>query len=207
MTHTAAHDTCRQRPSFRRDEAGVTAILFALMIVPVFGLIALAIDYGRIYGAKSQLQVAADAASAAGGKMLGQPRDLVGATVQAYLKANLGPEKKLPAYDLVIAPDDVALTLRIRDKVPTTLLGMFGFKRVDLAVESSAERPIPVIAVEPQGSEDGGAPAVFKLRPTDRAPTTAEMRDTEAAVREILRELEREGGSEEVSRILRALGQ
>ena len=205
MTHITARNTHRQRPSFRRDEAGVTAVLFALMIVPVFGLIALAIDYGRIYGAKSQLQVAADAASAAGGKMLGQPRDLVGATVQAYLKANLGPDKKLPQYDLVIAPNDVALTVRIRDHVPTTLLSMAGFKRIDLAVESTAERPIPVIAVEPQGSDDGGAAAGDKLPSADRAPTTAEMRDAESAVREILRELEREVGSEEASRILRAL--
>ena len=207
MTHATATGTRRPRSSFKRDEAGVTAILFALMIVPVFGLIALAIDYGRIYGAKSQLQVAADAASAAGGKMLGQPRDLVGATVQAYLKANLGPGKKLPQYDLVIAPNDVALTVRIRDKVPTTLLGMVGFKKVDLAVESTADRPIPVIAVEPEGSADGSAPGGFTLPPNGREPTAEDVRAAEAAVRDILRQLQQEGGSEDLSRILRGLGQ
>lgn len=207
MTHATAAGTRPPRTSFKHDDAGVTAILFALMIVPVFGLIALAIDYGRICGAKSQLQVAADAASAAGGKMLGQPRDLVGATVQAYLKANLGPSKKLPPYDLVIAPGDVALTVRIRDKVPTTLLGIVGFKKVDLAVESTADRPIPVIAVEPDNREGGSAPSGFALPSNGREPTADDVRAAEAAVRDILRQLQQDGGSEDVSRILRALGQ
>ncbi len=50
---------------FSRDESGSIGLLFALVAIPVFGITALAIDYGRAISARSQLQLAADAAALA----------------------------------------------------------------------------------------------------------------------------------------------
>lgn len=47
---------------FRRDERGVAAMIFALAIVPVVGLVGAAIDYGRAASVETRLQTALDAA-------------------------------------------------------------------------------------------------------------------------------------------------
>jgi Flp pilus assembly protein TadG len=47
---------------FTFDKSGNFAIIFAICIVPIFGAAGLAVDYSRIYSARSHLQQAADAA-------------------------------------------------------------------------------------------------------------------------------------------------
>jgi Flp pilus assembly protein TadG len=46
-------------------ERGATAVVFALILVPVLGFAALAVDIGSLYAEQSRLQVAADAAALA----------------------------------------------------------------------------------------------------------------------------------------------
>jgi hypothetical protein len=50
---------------FEADERGVTAVLFALALVPVLGLVGAALDYGRATAARTQMQKAADATAIA----------------------------------------------------------------------------------------------------------------------------------------------
>ena len=50
---------------FHADERGVIAILFAVMSTVTFGIMGLAIDYGRASHAQSKLQIAGDAAAKA----------------------------------------------------------------------------------------------------------------------------------------------
>ena len=52
--------------NFCQDERGNVAMLFALMMVPVLGGVGLAVDYGRAHRLHTQLQIVADAATAAG---------------------------------------------------------------------------------------------------------------------------------------------
>ena len=65
-------DAGRRLPASRallrawRDRRGVTAVVFALSIIPVLSMVALAIDVGRAVSAKSQLDLAADAGVLAG---------------------------------------------------------------------------------------------------------------------------------------------
>jgi len=47
------------------DERGATAVVFALILIPVLGFAALAVDIGSLYAEKARLQVAADAAAIA----------------------------------------------------------------------------------------------------------------------------------------------
>jgi Flp pilus assembly protein TadG len=48
-----------------RDERGAAAVLFALVLVPMLGFTAIAVDIGSIYAERSRLQTAADAAALA----------------------------------------------------------------------------------------------------------------------------------------------
>jgi Flp pilus assembly protein TadG len=47
------------------DERGATAVLFALLLVPVLGFAAIAVDIGSLYADRAKLQIAADAAALA----------------------------------------------------------------------------------------------------------------------------------------------
>lgn len=47
---------------FARDQRGVVALMFGLMILPILGAIGLAIDFGNVMAARSKAQMAADAA-------------------------------------------------------------------------------------------------------------------------------------------------
>ncbi len=48
-----------------RGERGATAVLFSLLLVPVLGFAAIAVDVGSLYAERARLQVAADAAAIA----------------------------------------------------------------------------------------------------------------------------------------------
>jgi Flp pilus assembly protein TadG len=52
--------------NFRTDERGNVAILFSLMMLPILGGIGVAVDFGRADRLHTQLQIVADAATAAG---------------------------------------------------------------------------------------------------------------------------------------------
>jgi Flp pilus assembly protein TadG len=73
------------------DERGATAVVFALVLVPVLGFAAIAVDIGALYAEKARLQVAADAAAIAVAQdcSRGNCGDML-ATAQALITANDG---------------------------------------------------------------------------------------------------------------------
>jgi Flp pilus assembly protein TadG len=79
---------------FRRrlgGERGATAVVFSLVLVPVLGFAAIAVDIGALYAEKARLQVAADAAAIAVAQdcSRGNCGDML-ATAQALITANDG---------------------------------------------------------------------------------------------------------------------
>jgi Flp pilus assembly protein TadG len=73
------------------DERGATAVIFALILVPVLGFAALAVDIGSLYAEQARLQVAADAAAlaVAGDCARGACGDML-ATARSLVVANDG---------------------------------------------------------------------------------------------------------------------
>jgi len=73
------------------EERGATAVVFALLLVPVLGFAALAVDVGSLYAERARLQVAADAAAIAVAQdcSRGNCGDML-ATARAMVAANDG---------------------------------------------------------------------------------------------------------------------
>jgi len=73
------------------DERGATAVVFALILIPVLGFAALAVDIGSLYAERARLQVAADAAAIAVAQdcSRGNCGDML-ATARAMVVANDG---------------------------------------------------------------------------------------------------------------------
>jgi Flp pilus assembly protein TadG len=83
-----------QRLTLRRrvdGERGATAVFFALLLIPMLGFAAIAVDVGALYAERARLQVAADAAAIAVAQdcSRGNCGDML-ATAQALITANDG---------------------------------------------------------------------------------------------------------------------
>lgn len=192
---------------FVDDTRGATAILFALLAVPVLGLSMAAIDYGRAQTAKNLFQDAADAATTAGAKMLGEPHDVVEGAIRAYLKANLPADHKSVEFAVTFADDDKSVSVKINDTVPTTILGIVGVKQFDVAIESTGSRPDPLPSVTaPSHSVAPEIPLPLAQLPIlNRPPEPEDMRKAEQQVRAVLEEIEKSDAPPEVRRLLRIL--
>jgi Flp pilus assembly protein TadG len=99
------------RASRRRaqDERGATAVMFALLLVPMLGFAAIAVDVGALYAEKARLQVAADAAAIAVAQdcSRGNCGDML-ATAQSLITANDGEGT---AAHPVLSSDPLSVTV------------------------------------------------------------------------------------------------
>lgn len=202
MIATARHNFCAAAYRFQTDARGTTAVLFAMIAVPVLGLGLAGLDYSRAYGTKSAIQNAVDAAANAGAQMLGTPRSEVETAIRGYLQSNLpGSHRDLP-FALTFAPDDRALTLKIDTSVPTSILGIVGVSALDVHVETTVERhiepeePAPHRSVAPELPDE-----IAKQLP---GITPRQLQDAEAAARQILEALQRNGDAE-IEQLLRQM--
>ena len=76
-------------------ERGATATVFALLLVPMLGFAAIAVDIGALYAERARLQVAADAAAIAVAQdcSRGTCGDML-ATARAMVAANDGDARR-----------------------------------------------------------------------------------------------------------------
>jgi Flp pilus assembly protein TadG len=101
-----------QRLTFRRrleHEHGATAVVFALLLVPMLGFAAIAVDVGALYAERARLQVAADAAAIAVAQdcSRGNCGDML-ATAQGLITANDGEGT---AAHPVLSSDPLSVTV------------------------------------------------------------------------------------------------
>jgi Flp pilus assembly protein TadG len=90
-------------------ERGATAVMFALLLVPVLGFAAVAVDVGSLYAERARLQVAADAAAIAVAQdcARGNCGDMLG-TATALVRANDGEATTLQP---VLSSDPLSVTV------------------------------------------------------------------------------------------------
>ena len=89
------------------------------MAVALVGMAMSAIDIASIERMRAGMQVAADAAAAAGARLLGVADEHVDPVVKAYLIANLPPDQNNNPYS-AISPDRKSLTINLPNEVSTT---------------------------------------------------------------------------------------
>jgi len=94
----------------RRDERGAAAVVLSLLMVPLLGFTALAVDVGAVYAEKARLQTAADAAALAVAQdcARGACGDML-ATATALVAANNGGATSRPPV-LATNPTRVTVT-------------------------------------------------------------------------------------------------
>ena len=96
-------------------ERGATAVVFALLLVPMLGFAAIAVDIGSLYAERARLQVAADAAAIAVAQdcSRGNCGDML-ATARAMVVANDGDAS---AAQPVLNSDPLSVTVTGRTPV------------------------------------------------------------------------------------------
>jgi hypothetical protein len=129
-----------------RDESGAALVLVAILMVALLGFTALAIDGGRLFSEKSQLQKALDSAVLAGAQGLRTSKERA-----VEIAVNVSQENGLPITedDLNITNDSIRATKQIN--VPLTFARVLGLNNAAINAIAKAE-------VAPLKSSGGIAP-------------------------------------------------
>lgn len=145
---------------FAGADNGSIAIIFAAVMIPVMGIVAAAIDFGRAAKVRSSLQTAASAAAQSGSMHLGEGRDAVERQVRSMLTANLPPHLAGLPHRLAVASDLSSVEVVMETTVPTTLMGVLGVAELPVEATGFATRPRPAPAQADQiaGAGADGAP-------------------------------------------------
>jgi Flp pilus assembly protein TadG len=123
---------------FARDRSGNIAIMFAILVIPLMGIVGAAIDYSSAYRAKSRVQYALDATALAVNRSIGTLNDDELREMAATLFAgNLGsgPPASLSVVDIQESSREV--TLKATTSVDTKFMGILGIDVLSLAAAST----------------------------------------------------------------------
>jgi Flp pilus assembly protein TadG len=130
--------------ALRSDRRGNVSIMFALSLVPMFGLIGLAVDYSRAVGVRTSMHAAIDAAALMLSKeAYGLTPEQLQTKATQYFTANFQqPEGK----DLVVTPTYTSptpgnwtLTIKVTAKVDTLVMRWVSFQGSGITAPSQME--------------------------------------------------------------------
>ncbi len=135
-----------QRPSFTpnyflRDSSGATAILFALSLIPLFGVVGAAIDYASAHSTRTYLQNAADSAALAAVKTRDDATPGPHSVAQATFNANSNALPFPASINYNLLKTDDAATVRVQATLETSFLNLIGFPEFSVDVTARAVRP------------------------------------------------------------------
>jgi Flp pilus assembly protein TadG len=134
-----------------RDRNGNVAIIFALVLIPIIGVVSLAIDYGRALKTKSLISNAADAALNEIAGMASAERAELERRVRVSLDANLPEDMRGLPFTLRISEQAKTVQLEAATAVPTAIMSLIGVDRMDVVVNSTVkwQEPTPTLDAGP----------------------------------------------------------
>ncbi|HET6519605.1 MAG TPA: TadE/TadG family type IV pilus assembly protein [Geminicoccaceae bacterium] len=147
-----------------RDQRGAVMAIVGLAIIPLFGMVGLAVDVGRGFLVKSRLSQAIDAAALAGGRAFDQ--SLRGDDITMFFEANFPADYMgavLDTGDPRITFDDQrnTITIEARATIPTTFMAVTGIHEMTVAARTVVERELRgmelVLVMDNTGSMRSGA--------------------------------------------------
>lgn len=162
-----------------RDMHGVSALTFAVTLVPLIGFTGLAVDGGRAYWARSQLISAVDVAALAGARKYRTASDTTVASdaAQNYFDANFNAQtRNVQVVNLLrngtITAHGVEYTVSSSITLPTLFMQLFGFHSLTMQANAKAVRSDGqievVLALDNTGSmaidSGGGVSRIQALR-------------------------------------------
>lgn len=124
-----------------RNQGGNVALLFALLLVPLLGIVGLAVDTSRAYSVKLRLQEAIDSAALVGAKNISTPAAQRDQMIQDYFDTNWRDgfmDTGTPT--LVFTPDMTTRSVTITAEVdmPTIFMRLFGTPYVTVGTLTSS---------------------------------------------------------------------
>ena len=142
--------------ALRKDERGVSAMIFGIMVVPLMAMTALAIDYANYQYVRTAMQRAADDAALTsvntasvalqqGAVVDAQTNEVAAAEVQAkaMFMANIAKIKGATLNNVVAVvtktQQNLTATVSFDATAPVMMAGFFGHKTVDLSGTSQAQ--------------------------------------------------------------------
>ncbi len=138
---------------FGQDRSGAFAIMFAFMILTVFGAGALALDFGSAYSLRLKVMSALDAAALAGARSLsfeGKSNGQVKQFTKEFIDANLASAGVANLIDgqpkVEVDRQNETVTITASTRLPTKLAGVFGLNA--LTSDYVAEASMPTKNVE-----------------------------------------------------------
>lgn len=163
-----------QATRFSADRRGNVAMIFALVLVPILGIVSLSIDYGRALKTKSLINNAADAALQGNLVIAFIDKDEFSRRVRLSLDANLPEDLRGLPIRLNVNEQARTVSLTTETIVPTAIMALVGVDRMNVAINSTIKVPKPKVPLIDPGS-------VFAGRP----PSADPVRAAEDIVREI----------------------
>lgn len=126
---------------FHRDQRGNFLMLFGLVLIPLMGVVGVAIDYSRASNARQALSAAIDSAAlmAARDAQKLSDGDLT-KRIDAWVLENLPPDVKKEFTGVTVAIDRTARTIKIDAKavVPTTISSVLGVSQLPVGTNSQS---------------------------------------------------------------------
>lgn len=122
---------------FADDRRGNVAMIFALVLVPIIGIVSLSIDYGRALKTKSLINNAADAALHGILDVITMDRSELERRVRVNLDANLPEDLRGIPFKLMVNEPTRTVQLTTETVVPTAIMSLIGISKMDVAVTST----------------------------------------------------------------------
>lgn len=136
--------------SLASDEKGNVALMFGLMASIAMGILGLGLDFGRAAEVRSNLQSAADAAALAAAADVNYSNGQVKQFAETYVAVNDAKLNKMVLGDVTVTRDTSvgsSVTVNVAAKVPTTFMGLFGRKTLDIGVTATASSAITDVEI------------------------------------------------------------
>lgn len=135
-----------------RDDAGQVAIIFALSIIPIFGVAGFAIDFQNTIKQKQRVQMILDSAvlAAARTKQTGASDDEVTSAVQKFILAQMAPTATgldCNAANVAIRSAEDLISATVTCSQTTSLTRVIGKDKMGFGVVSTAEYGIDKLDV------------------------------------------------------------
>jgi Flp pilus assembly protein TadG len=140
---------------FGNDESGMIAIVFGLVLIPVIGVLGVAVDIGQSLRAKAQLQTAADIAALSGARLPATANQNREQAALAAFTSNL-TSSALSNVRPTITASNAQVEVTAKYEQPTGFSGVVGVKSL----------PVSVTAVARAQVENGGVICLLALNPT-----------------------------------------